>query len=150
MSAPLDTSLIENRLKDAVPELQMVEGMAEYATIKDLREFRPGSAYVVLAGERNPNSPDSAEGARSRGKSQALCTFGVVIVARNYRGRSGKEALQDVSPLVGKVRDALVGWSPVSPFKPIVWLSGDVMEYDNNTLLWLDVYTTTHFIGGNS
>lgn len=150
MNEPLDTTLIEQRLREQVSALQCVEGAAEYAAVKSVRDFRPGSAYVVLAQERNPNNPNTPEGARIRGKNQALCTFGVIIAARNYRGRTGAAAMQDASPLIGAVRTALIGWHPVKPFQPVAWLQGDVMEYDANTLLWIDVFTTTHYLGGTA
>ncbi len=150
MNEPLDTSLIEQRLRDQVTALQCVEGAAEYAAVKSIRNFRAGSAYVVLATERNPNNPNSPEGARSRGKTQAICPFGVIAAARNYRGRSGAEAMLDASPLIGAVRTALIGWIPEKPLQPIAWLQGDVMEYDASTLLWIDVFTTTHYLGGTA
>ncbi|WP_051299239.1 phage tail terminator protein [Marinobacterium litorale] len=150
MSQPFDTTLVEQRLRDQVAGIDSVEGAAEYAAVKDLRTIRPGTAYVVLAGEKAKDSPDSVAGDRRRGKRQALCTFGVIICGRNYRGRTGKTALQDISPLIGSVREALEGWVPVKPFQPIAWLQGDVMDYDQERLLWIDVFTTTHYIGGTA
>jgi hypothetical protein len=151
MNEPLDTTPIQQRLRDQVPGLiGGVGGAAEYGAVKSIRDYRPGSAYVVLAAERNPNSPDSPEGNRRRGVNQALCTFGVITVSRNARGRTGDEVMQEMRPLIGAVRTALIGWTPGKPIQPITWLQGDVMEYDANTLLWIDVFTTTHYLGGTA
>ncbi|WKE65071.1 hypothetical protein PVT67_15620 [Gallaecimonas kandeliae] len=151
MNEPFDVALVQQRLREQVAALTGgVCGGAEYAAVKSLRDFRHGSAYVVLASEINPNSPDSPAGARSRGVNQVLCTFGVITVARHQRGRTGEEALQEARPLIGAVRTALIGWVPEAPLRPVSWLKGDVMEYDANTLLWIDVFTTTHFITGGT
>lgn len=148
MNEPFDTTLIEDRLSEQVEALQCVEGAAEYAAVKSIRDFRDGSAYVVLAQEKSLQHPDSLAGDRRRGRPQALCTFGVITASRNYRGRTGAEALRDARPLIGAVRTALIGWIPEKPLQPVTWLQGDVMEYDDNTLLWIDVFTTTHYLGG--
>ncbi|SIQ30897.1 phage tail terminator protein [Marinobacterium stanieri] len=150
MNEPFDTLPIETRLIEQVDALQCVEGAAEYAAVKSIRDFRHGSAYVVLAKEMNPNDPNSPAGSRQRGRPQAVCTFGVITASRNYRSRSGADALRDARPLIGAVRTALIGWVPEKPLQPITWIQGDVMEYDANTLLWIDVFTTTHYLGGTA
>jgi len=151
MNEPLDTAPIQQRLRDQVPGLTgEIAGAVEYAAVKGIRDYRHGSAYVVLAAERNPDSPDSPAGDRRRGKAKAICTFGVITASRHARGRTGDEALQEARPLIGAVRTALLGWTPGTPLQPIAWVQGDVMEYDADTLLWIDVFTTTHYLGGNA
>lgn len=142
---PLDTSIIEARLKAAVPALDTVAGVVEYSQIKDLSSFRPGTAYVVLASERNP----AAGTPQPRKATPAQATFGVVVVAQNYRDQSGKAALDDISSIVGAVRQALNGWMPEG-WSPIVWLQGDAMDSDASRVLWIDVFTTTHVLRGNT
>lgn len=139
-----DTALIEERLRDPSVGLESVFSAADYATAKSLADFRPNTAYVILISERN-----TADTTQPRFKSAAQATLGVVIAARNYRGQHGAAALQDVTKVVGKVRTALVGWSPQG-CSPCVWQQGDVMDYDRSNLLWIDVYTTTHVLGGSS
>ena len=140
---PLDTSIIEARLKAAVPALDTVAGMVEYSQIKDLSSFRPGSAYVLLASERNP-----AVGIpQPRKATPAQATFGVVLVAQNYRDQLGKAALDDIRSIVGAVREALNGWMPEG-WTPIVWLQGDAAQSDASRAVWIDVFTTTHVLRG--
>ena len=143
MMTPLDTALVEQRLKNAVPELDQVGGMVEYSQIKDLSGFRPGTAYVVLASERNP----AGSGPQPRTSAPAEAVFGVVLVARNYRDQSGSAALDDISVLIGKARKALIGWAPPG-WKSVVWLQGDAMDSDASRVLWIDVFTTTHVLRG--
>jgi len=141
-SAPFSTRVVIDRLTAEVPEFQIIAGTAEYGTIMSLREFRADSAYVLLARER-------ADGeAPKGGRQRALSTFGVVIAVRNYRDRMGGESLEEISSLIGKSRAALMGWSPpVNGGRPCKWIQGDVLDFDNETLLWSDVYETQHFIG---
>lgn len=145
MNAPLDTSLIETRLREQIPKdvLQLISGAADYAAVTSMSGFRIGSAYVVLVDESRINAKEAD---RNRGKQQVISTFGVITAARNFRGKTGAEAQQEVSPLIAKIRTALIGWSPVSPWRPITWEDGKVIDYDKNTLLWADTFTTTHFI----
>lgn len=140
---PLDTSIIEARLKAEVPALDTVAGMVEYSQLKDLSSFRPGSAYVLLASERNP-----AVGIpQPRKATPAQATFGVVLVAQNYRDQLGKAALDDIRSIVGAVREALNGWMPEG-WTPIVWLQGDAAQSDASRAVWIDVFTTTHVLRG--
>ena len=140
---PLDTSIIEARLKAEVPALDTVAGMVEYSQIKDLSGFRPGSAYVLLASERNP----AAGTPQPRKATPAQATFGVVVVAQNYRDQLGKAALDDISGIVGAVREALNGWMPEG-WTPIVWLQGDAAQSDASRAVWIDAFTTTHVLRG--
>ncbi|WP_420553978.1 phage tail terminator protein [Neptuniibacter marinus] len=150
MFEPFDTALIERHLADEVSAVQSVGGAADYAAVTEMRGFRHGTAYVVLAQEVNTADPDAQPGARQRGKSQALVTFGVIVAVRNYRDSTGDAAKKDAMPLIGSVRKALLGWTPdLGIMRPIAWKQGDVLDYDKNTLLWIDVFTTTRFIGGN-
>lgn len=138
----LDTSLIEQRLREPAFGFETVCGAADYASVKSIADFRPGTAYVVLAGERNP----AASQPQARFKTAAHATFGVIIAARNYRDQSGIAALQDVSTLVSNARTALLGWAPAG-CTPCIWQQGDVLDYDRSHLLWIDIYTTTHVLG---
>ncbi len=137
-----DTELIINRLKETQFEFEVVEGAAEYAAVERLATFRPGALYVVLIREQNA----AGENPQPRGKSVASVTFGVIAVAKNLRGRAGAEAMKDAKPIIGRLRQALLGWSPPG-CSPCKWLQGDVLDYDKTNLLWADVFSTTHVLG---
>jgi hypothetical protein len=141
-SAPFPVSTVIARLEALVPDLQLVQGAAEYSRIKAFSEFRPDSAYVLLANERG-----DSDGPRT-GRQRAVVTFGVVIAVQNYRDQSGGEAMEAISPLIGQARDAILGWTPpVNGGRPCWWLQGDVLDFDDSMLLWADVFQTQHFIG---
>ncbi|WP_339844301.1 hypothetical protein [uncultured Halopseudomonas sp.] len=141
--APLDMQPIIEHLRASVPALDRVEGAAEYNQVKALSDFRIGTAYVVLANERNPVG--AAPQARRAASADSI--FGVVLVARNYRDQSGAEALQDLGPLIGGVRQALVEWDAPG-MDAIRWLQGDAVDSDASRVLWIDVFTTTHVLRG--
>ena len=150
MSQPLDTTLIEARIRDVVSQFEVVGGAADYAAVQDLRGFRTPSAFVVACQEKRV--PEASEGQRRiSGKQQVETTFGVVLALRNYRDPRGEAVNTDARPLIGAVRDALMGWTPgAGIMRPIAWQQGDVLDYDANTLLWAEVFSTKHFIGGNA
>lgn len=138
-----DTRVVEDRLKEVEQlDKNLVGGAAQYAGVKSLGDFRTGSIYVVLAKEHNA-AQNSNQPLR---KAPATATFGVIVVARNYRDQTGRAAKDDLAPLVGAVREALIGWAP-DGCKPIAWLQGDVLDYDRTNLLWIDVFSTMHVLG---
>ena len=151
-SAPFDVKLVIARLQPlvlkpaqvvaGVPFLRQVRGSADYAAIQKISDFIAPEAFVLLARER---------GGQKAGVSRqpAAVTFGVVTAARNYSEPRGMAAGDDVSPLVGAIRDLLIGWPPgvESGGRPIEWVQGDVLDYDKGTLLWRDIFKTQHFIG---
>jgi hypothetical protein len=145
MSAPFDINLIIARLLAEVSELQSVEGVAEYGAVTSLRDFRTPCAFGLLVRER----ADGDEPKPGRGTQRLLVTFGVVLVVRNYRDTRGAEVVDELKPLLGKVRGALMGWTPdVLGARPCRFIQGDVLDYDASTLLWTDVYQTQQIIGG--
>ena len=142
--APLDTTLVENRLRERVQDFGQVNGAAAYHTLKGLQQFRTGDCWVVLAAESNP----AADGGQPRRKAAAAAVFGVVICARNYRDPHGDAAKDEVMTYVDKAREALIGWTPGS-WSPCIWLKSQVLDSDSDRVLWIDIYTTTHVLGGN-
>lgn len=145
-SKPFPISCIIERLRVAISpdDLDEVGSAAQYASIKDIKSFRPKTAFVLLAQERWDGEPPKA------GRQRMIVNFGVVTAVQNYRDtRKGAETAEELNPLIGAVRDALIGWSPdVSGGRAIGLMEGGVLDFDENTLLWIDVYQTQHFIGG--
>lgn len=140
---PFDTRLIEERLSEAQFGFEKVTGAADYAAIENIGTCREGTVYVVLARELNGLN----QAPQARNKHTATVTFGVICVTRSYRDVRGKDAQKSMSKVVGKARQAIVGWVPEG-CTPCVWLQGDVLDYDKTNLLWIDVYSTTHVLGG--
>lgn len=149
MSQPLNLQPVTNRLKDVLgANIKDIGSAADYASIKELRGFVTPSAYVVLADEQ-PLPTQLDRPGRKRKRQKVVATFGVILAVRNYRTQNGEAALAEASPLIGQVRNALIGWThdPVQ-MAELKWERGGVLDYDASTLLWLDVYNTIHSIGG--
>ncbi|KAF7600622.1 MAG: hypothetical protein CGU28_03130 [Candidatus Dactylopiibacterium carminicum] len=152
-SAPFDIDLAIQRLAGELGKaLQQVRGAADYASITDFQSFRPPEAFALLVNERAASgqaagSTGSASTAKAR--QPAIVEFGVVLAVQNARYQRGAPAVRDAMPLIGKVRDALIGWQPpgLSLARPVMWRSGRVIGYDAGVLLWGDVFTTQHSIG---
>jgi hypothetical protein len=143
MSEPFDIQAVIDRLA-SVEQLDGIQGAAEYASVTSLKDFRVPSAYVLLLQER----ADDAQ-VKPGGRQRAIVTFGVVLAVRNYGDQRGERTLKELRPILGAVRGRLMGWTPEVPgARPVQWSRGDVLDYDRSTLLWAEVYSTQHFIGG--
>lgn len=139
---PFDIELAMTQLQANAPLLTGgVMGAVEYAAIKKIGDFRPPCAYVLLAREKGvPNTGNTT------GEQHAVVTFGVVVIARNYRASTrGTEAAQALRPLLAQVRAAFMGWVPKLPgARPTKFIQGDLVDYDQANVLWTDVYQTQH------
>ncbi|WP_223723804.1 hypothetical protein [Pseudomonas aeruginosa] len=149
-SAPFDHNLIIERLKDQVAVLESVGGAADFAAIKAVRDFRTPTAYVILAEETPMPRSSGAPGAATRQMVQVR--FGVVVATRNYRDNKGKNAMDDLRPVLGQVRDALIGWVPpgLVGARDCQLIQGQAVDYDTSVLIWADLYQTQHAIGRTS
>lgn len=156
-SAPFDIDLVVQRLKAELGgALQQVRGAADYAAITSFRDFRTPEAFALLIGERsNAAKPVSSTGDSApvgRARQVAHVEFGVVLAVSNVRYHHGAPAVQDAAPLIGRVREALIGWIPagLTLARPVSWQRGRTLDYDAGTLLWTDIFTTQHSIGRTS
>ena len=147
VSKPVSIQKVIDRVGNCVSrdDLHECGSAAQYSSIKELKDFRPRTAYVLLAQERWDGEQAKA------GRQRMIVNFGVVTAVQNYRdARKGAETAEEIDPLIGTIRDALIGWVPEGLSGDREWglIEGGVLDYDQNTLLWIDVYQTQHFIGG--
>ncbi|MBK1614995.1 hypothetical protein CKO44_16115 [Rubrivivax gelatinosus] len=138
---PFDDTLVIARLRDQVAPLRQVQGAADYAAVKTLRDHVAPCAYVLMA--------DEAPG-KSRSGALVLptdTTIGVVLALRNYRERAGAQMSTEARTLIGLVRRALIGWQPPTVgATPFEWRGGQVMDYDDACLVWADAFGCTHVL----
>lgn len=149
-SAPFDFMQVVRLLESEVSGFQKIGGAADYALITKLADYRTPSAYVIVPQENARPNPtgNSMPGERSKVKQLVTVTFGVVVAVRNFRYDKGQVATQDANPLIGLVREAIMGWTPSLPLaRACQFVSGRVIDYDKDTLLWADIYQTQHSIG---
>ncbi|HZF97869.1 MAG TPA: hypothetical protein VEY92_06430 [Pseudoxanthomonas sp.] len=153
-SMPFDVTPVIEQLAAQVQALQQVRGAADYAAITALRDFRVPEGFVLITNERSASQDSAristgASAVAGHARQAAAVEIGVVLAVRNYRYQHGAPAVNDALPIIGAVRDALIGWLPpgVRGARPLRWLRGYVLDYDAGTLLWADTFTTQHFIG---
>lgn len=158
--APFDVGLIVERLRQTEllgagddKTLRQVGMAADYAAVKDLRDFVVPSAFVLLAREQfEPNPPSFGNpGEQVATNQRGTATIGVVVVARNYREEVGAQLSADFQILLQSIRGRLLGWVPPVPgARPLQLRQGDLLQYDRSTALWCDVWSTSLFLGAEA
>lgn len=151
-SEPFDIDRVIARvdaLRDADGKrvFQQVRGAADLGEVQEIKDFRAPEAFVVLVIERGKPMPGQT-------RQPAIAAFAVVIAGRNYSYQHGKPAMDGIRPLIGKVRDALVGWIPADGdsvasrgARGCLWQQGGVVDYDAGTVVWSEIFLVQHFIG---
>ncbi|OCG20028.1 hypothetical protein A9G22_01550 [Gilliamella sp. App2-1] len=145
-SAPFDVSVIADKLKVLLQEknLVFVGTSAEYSKLTDLTSAPTPSAYVLL-GKETPN--DNPVGTRQ----SVNVNFGVVIVARDLSSHATniQNVKQLANPVIGAVRDLLIGKTVqfIDGVRPVTWVGGQTLGFQNGVLVWIDSFQTQHFIG---
>lgn len=139
MNEPLDIQLIIKRLKEACPQLDIVDDSVALDEIEDLRSFRGRSAFVVLDDETGSSDVPTRT-------NQITGKFAVVVVEVNGRR---EELMASARLLIGATRTALKNWKPEGrEFGQPVWKRGGVMDHNQTVLMWMDVYETKYFDSG--
>ena len=148
--APFDVRLVVTRLKTMGAALRLVGIAADYATVRNLRDFPAPCAYVLLAQEQFQDNPPghAARGTQVAMTQRGGATFGVVIVGRNYREQAGGQLAGEIVDLIHATRSCLHGWVPDVPgARPLQIDRGDLLQYDDSIALWCDVWKTQTTIG---
>jgi len=146
---PFDVQPVIERLAANVPALRKVAGAADYATVTRLQDFTPPSAHVLLAREvaETTQVGDATPGTQAAVRQSVPASFGVVVAVRNFREQMGAQSAETLRPILGAIRKQLIGWVPDGCSEPVLLKSGGLRDYDRATTVWIDVYTTQHFIG---
>lgn len=145
-SQPFDVSVIAEKLKELMVEktLVFVGTSAEYSKLTDLTSVPTPAAYVLLGKETPNDKPVST-------RQSVTVNFGVVIVARDVSSRATniQNVKQLANPVIGAVRDLLIGKTVhfIDGVRPISWVGGQTLGFQNGVLVWIDSYQTQHFIG---
>lgn len=148
--APFDVRIVAARLKTLGKTLRLVGVAADYAAVKNLRDFPTPCAYVLLAQEQfQDNAPGHApRGSQVAVTQKGLATFGVVLAGRNYREQAGAQLAGEIVDLIHAARSCLQGWVPDVPgARPLQIDRGDLLQYDDSIALWCDVWKTQTIIG---
>ena len=144
-SNPFDMQLIIDRMKPLENNpFRVIGSIIEYNRITDLSGFTAPAIYIVPSSEvGKPNS--------GSGRQRADVLFGAIVVAQNHQYSSISPLLHEINPLLGLVRERLMGWlPPVSGGREVEWVRGDILDYNSSVLVWVEVFRTAHHIGGGN
>ncbi|MDH0290585.1 hypothetical protein N7414_15785 [Pseudomonas sp. GD04087] len=145
-NAPFDHRLVIERLRAALPALREVGTAADFKAVQRLQDFPTPAAYVLLAEETG--EPKAAGNSTGPARQRVGAMFGVVLAVRSYRYDQLADAADDLRSILDQVRGALVGWVPDLPLgRGVQFVTGKVLDSDDTTLLWGEIYSTQHSIG---
>ncbi|MDT3707479.1 MAG: hypothetical protein ROZ09_11675 [Thiobacillus sp.] len=143
-------ALIEDRIRDKVPEIRRVEGVGDLTTLleNDAEEFlkqisgKLPSAFVGFDGETigdmAGNGSDHVAGQR----------YLVVLAVGNYRRADTNKGVVDTAgPLLSKLVAALSGWKPMG-FTELIRQAAPRPGYRAGVGFFPLVFTTDLFVEG--
>lgn len=131
--------IVENHLRDSVPDLKKVSGSADLQSVTKSGGLITPSAYVYR--ERSRATPNNAI---SHVCQTITETIAVLIVTRNVQGAIVD--LDDNETLCDLVRDALLGYLPDNYNTPFEYVGGELVYINNGLQFWRDAYQCKYFI----
>ena len=128
---------IKTRLKEALKgDLRRVDGGLEFASITRKTAQNP-SAFVFTVRESG-RAQELIGAVRQTIKSEVA----VVLAVRAIDNPTGEEALDRVNNLRGKVRRALVGFSPIGGWSALSFVRGQLLDLEAGWAFWQDTFET--------
>lgn len=103
--------LIKARLRDKVPDLAMVLGASDQASMDEAQQVTP-AAHVLL----DSYQPGNAVAPHIVPFSQV---WHVYLCVRDVRDATGEAAREDAGPLLSAIYQALLGWKPSEDHAPL-------------------------------
>ena len=116
-----------------------VFGAAEMAVAKT-NTLQTPCAFVI------PMAENAKENTLSGGFSQHITVqVGIYLAVTNKSDVLGFAAHEELEVVREEVRVALCGWQPSGAILPVDFVAGQLIGYDDYTLRWSDVFTTSYF-----
>ncbi|WP_373840487.1 hypothetical protein [Glaesserella sp.] len=143
-TSPFDLRLVIERLKSRMPDdIKHIGSTAEYRSISELSlSGLPTPAVYVVPN----NEIGHQDGVAIR--QMVTVTFSVILIVQSYQYSHASPQLAVSSPVIGKIREALMGWvPPIRGAKETHFVRGDVLDYSNNYLVWMETYKTSMIMG---
>lgn len=136
----MNLDLFIERLKAAAPLLEgRVQGSANLAPAEAGTGIKTPCAFIVPVQEKVPDSRVDWGG----DEQIIVVEFGVVSVVRNVadiNGQAGHRLLEDVRTEQWR---ALTGFQGGGLGSRVAFVRGNLIDYRNNSLRWLDIYTSS-------
>jgi hypothetical protein len=124
---------VQDRLRQQVPQLRTVDGLAAYASLpaKPPTAKLPAAYVFALSDSGEPNA--TASGPHRQRITTVIGVALVVSTLPDARGEAGALALE---PLRALVRNALMGWKPAGADTPFDFLAGELLQAKEGTADW--------------
>ena len=119
-----------------------VKGAAALAAaLADHSAIKRDTVYVLYAAE-DADGNIMATGVRQR------CVIGVTVAlaVTNRRDKRGEAGVEEVEALHGRVRGALLGWTPEGTTEPVTYRKGRLLNFTEGAQIWADDYEAVGWI----
>ncbi|MFP4733612.1 phage tail terminator protein [Pasteurella multocida] len=141
---PFDLKLVIEQLKPLQPEhIYTLGSTAEYRSITDvsLAGLPTPAVFVVPNGEIGTLNDVAV-------RQMVTVSFSVIVIVQSYQYNIETPHLSISNPVIGKIREQLMGWRPPLPgAKETFFVRGDVVDYSNAYLVWIETYQTKVIMG---
>ena len=143
---PFDLKHVIEQLKPLQPEyISTLGSTAEYRSITDvsLAGLPTPAVFVVPNGEIGTLNDVAV-------RQMVTVSFSVIVIVQSYQYNNEAPHLSISNPVIGKIREQLMGWRPPLPgAKETFFARGDVVDYSNSYLVWMETYQTKVIMGRN-
>ena len=143
---PFDIKHVIEQLKPLQPEyIHTLGSTAEYRSISDvsLAGLATPAVFVVPNGEVGKLNDVAI-------RQMVTVSFSVIVIVQSYQYNVETPHLSVSNPVIGKIREQLMGWRPPVPgAKETFFVRGDIVDYTNSYLVWMETYQTKIIIGRN-
>ena len=143
---PFDIKHVIEQLKPLQPDhIHTLGSTAEYRSISDvsLAGLATPAVFVVPNGEVGTLYDVAI-------RQMVTVSFSVIVIVQSYQYNIETPHLSVSNPVIGKIREQLMGWRPPVPgAKETFFVRGDIVDYTNSYLVWMETYQTKIIIGRN-
>ena len=143
---PFDIKHVIEQLKPLQPDhIHTLGSTAEYRSISDvsLAGLATPAVFVVPNGEVGMLNDVAI-------RQMVTVSFSVIVIVQSYQYNIETPHLSVSNPVIGKIREQLMGWRPPVPgAKETFFVRGDIVDYTNSYLVWMETYQTKIIIGRN-
>ncbi|HHE3553069.1 hypothetical protein [Pasteurella multocida] len=143
---PFDLKHVLEQLKPLQPEhIHTLGSTAEYRSLSELSMagLATPAVFVVPNGEVSHQNDIAV-------RQMVTVSFSVIVIVQSYQYSNEMPHLSVSNPVIGKIREQLMGWvPPVKGAKETFFVRGDIVDYTNSYLVWMETYQTKIIMGRN-
>ncbi|MDY0685767.1 hypothetical protein NMW79_05680 [Pasteurella multocida] len=143
---PFDLKHVIEQLKPLQPEhIHTLGSTAEYRSLSELSMagLATPAVFVVPNGEVGHQNDIAV-------RQMVTVSFSVIVIVQSYQYSNETPHFNVSNPVIGKIRERLMGWvPPVKGAKETFFVRGDIVDYTNSYLVWMETYQTKIIMGRN-